>query len=179
MRDMLESALGETGAVVAQYIITLLVILVVVVVAIWVVRRFGSGAITGGSRVRPPRLAIVDDLSIDRRRRLILVRRDNVEHLLLIGGPTDVVVDPFARVRSTAQVCAADFDSPLMQIWRPVATDGEHRRVPAASLTGQSRLRSHTRKRSTPARKPGLISTLARGASSSIGLRPPEGTRPA
>ena len=27
-------------------------------------------------------------------RRLVLVRRDNVEHLLLIGGPTDVVVEP-------------------------------------------------------------------------------------
>src|SRR5262249_17504940 len=31
---------------------------------------------------------------VDNRRRLILVRRDNVEHLLMIGGPSDIVVEP-------------------------------------------------------------------------------------
>ena len=33
-------------------------------------------------------------MPIDQRRRLVLVRRDNVEHLILIGGPADVVVEP-------------------------------------------------------------------------------------
>jgi flagellar protein FliO/FliZ len=37
---------------------------------------------------------VVDYASVDGRRRLILVRRDNVEHLLMIGGPSDVVVEP-------------------------------------------------------------------------------------
>ncbi len=37
---------------------------------------------------------VIDYASVDGRRRLILVRRDNVEHLLMIGGPTDVVVEP-------------------------------------------------------------------------------------
>ena len=46
------------------------------------------------ARGRLPRLAIVDAMGIDSRRRLVLVRRDNVEHLLLIGGPTDIVVEP-------------------------------------------------------------------------------------
>ena len=45
-------------------------------------------------RGRQPRLAVIDHASVDARRRLILIRRDNVEHLLLIGGPTDVVVEP-------------------------------------------------------------------------------------
>jgi flagellar protein FliO/FliZ len=31
---------------------------------------------------------------VDGRRRLVLVRRDNIEHLLMIGGPTDIVVEP-------------------------------------------------------------------------------------
>src|SRR5262249_49192395 len=31
--------------------------------------------------------------TIDSRRRLVLIRRDNVEHLLIIGGPSDVVVE--------------------------------------------------------------------------------------
>src|SRR6185295_17168077 len=34
-----------------------------------------------------------DAASVDGRRRLVIIRRDNVEHLLMIGGPTDVVVE--------------------------------------------------------------------------------------
>jgi flagellar protein FliO/FliZ len=37
---------------------------------------------------------VIDAASVDARRRLILIRRDNVEHLLMIGGPTDIVVEP-------------------------------------------------------------------------------------
>ena len=49
-------------------------------------------------RFRPartePRLEVINAASVDGRRRLVLVRRDNVEHLLLIGGPTDAVIEP-------------------------------------------------------------------------------------
>jgi hypothetical protein len=59
-------------------------------------------------RFRPrtePRLAVIDAASVDARRRLVLVRRDNVEHLLLIGGPTDVVIEPnIAAATAAAQV---------------------------------------------------------------------------
>src|SRR6188768_98740 len=44
-------------------------------------------------RARQPRLGIVDIYDLDRQRQLILLRRDNVEHLLLIGGPNDVVIE--------------------------------------------------------------------------------------
>ncbi len=55
-------------------------------------RRAGSAA--SASRGRQPRLAVIDAAAVDGRRRLVLIRRDNVEHLLMIGGPTDVVVEP-------------------------------------------------------------------------------------
>ena len=45
------------------------------------------------NRNRQPRIAVMDSATIDARRRLVLVRRDNIEHLILIGGPTDVVVE--------------------------------------------------------------------------------------
>ncbi len=45
------------------------------------------------SRSRQPRLGIVDVYDLDRQRQLLLLRRDNVEHLLLIGGPNDVVIE--------------------------------------------------------------------------------------
>jgi hypothetical protein len=39
-------------------------------------------------------LAVIDAATVDGRRRLVLIRRDNIEHLLMIGGPTDLVVEP-------------------------------------------------------------------------------------
>jgi flagellar protein FliO/FliZ len=75
------------------------VILVFVIVGIVVVglllRRFAGdrfGATT--ARNRQPRLGMVDSVDLPfGRRQLLIVRRDNVEHLLMIGGPTDVVIE--------------------------------------------------------------------------------------
>ena len=61
----------------------------------WLVRRFGANRLGGGgARGRQPRLAVIDAATVDGRRRLVLIRRDNIEHLLMIGGPTDLVVEP-------------------------------------------------------------------------------------
>ena len=46
-----------------------------------------------GPRGRQPRLGIVDIYKLDRHRQLILLRRDDIEHLLLVGGPNDVIVE--------------------------------------------------------------------------------------
>ncbi len=46
-----------------------------------------------GGRNRQPRLQVLDAAAVDARRRLVLVRRDNVEHLVMIGGPTDIVIE--------------------------------------------------------------------------------------
>jgi hypothetical protein len=94
---------GERGAVVMQFAITAIVILALVAVAWWLVRRFTGGRLGAANRGRLPRLAIVDAMPIDNRRKLVLVRRDNVEHLILIGGPSDVVVEPaIVRTRTAA-----------------------------------------------------------------------------
>jgi hypothetical protein len=77
-----------------RFLIAFLVVLALIGIAAWVLRRFGSGRLgASSSRGRQPRLAVIDYASVDARRRLILVRRDNVEHLLMTGGPTDVVVE--------------------------------------------------------------------------------------
>ena len=45
------------------------------------------------SRARQPRLGLVDAFSLDGQRQLVLVRRDNIEHLIMIGGPNDVLLE--------------------------------------------------------------------------------------
>jgi flagellar protein FliO/FliZ len=84
---------GEWGGLILQLTITVVVILGLIAVVYWLVRRYSGGGLGRLSRARVPRLAVIDAMAIDGRRRLILVRRDNVEHLILLGGPSDVVVE--------------------------------------------------------------------------------------
>jgi len=43
---------------------------------------------------RPPkRLEVIDQANVDGRRKLLLIRRDNVEHLIMTGGPVDIVIE--------------------------------------------------------------------------------------
>lgn len=59
-----------------------------------VLRRFSPSARLA-ARLRPhrKRLAVVEAAPIDGRRTLVLVRRDETEHLLLLGHTHDLVVE--------------------------------------------------------------------------------------
>jgi flagellar protein FliO/FliZ len=98
---MFDSLFGAEMPLAVRFFLAFVIVLALIGVTAWAVRRFGSGRLGANTRGRQPRLAVIDYASVDGRRRLILVRRDNVEHLLMIGGPTDVVVEPNI-VRATA-----------------------------------------------------------------------------
>src|SRR5205823_8758892 len=77
------------------FLFAFIAVLALIGVAAWLVRRFATNRIGANTnRGRMPRLAVIDAAAVDGRRRLVLVRRDNVEHLLMIGGPSDIVVEP-------------------------------------------------------------------------------------
>ena len=77
------------------FLFAFIAVLALIGVAAWLVRRFASNRLGANTqRGRMPRLAVIDAAAVDGRRRLVLVRRDNVEHLLMIGGPSDIVVEP-------------------------------------------------------------------------------------
>ena len=76
-----------------NFVIAFVFVLLLIGAAAWVVRRFGTTQIDPAARNRQPRLAVVDAAAVDGRRKLVIIRRDNVEHLLMIGGPSDVVVE--------------------------------------------------------------------------------------
>ncbi len=59
-------------------------------------RSYLTGEPIGGYffRTRPERrLSVVEQASVDNRRRLILIKRDGVEHLIMTGGPVDIVIE--------------------------------------------------------------------------------------
>lgn len=55
-----------------------------------VARRFSGGMVP--SR-RQKRLSVLEVAAVDPKRRLVLIKRDQVEHLLLIGGGQDLVIE--------------------------------------------------------------------------------------
>ncbi len=84
----------NTMSVPAKFILVFIVVAAVFGIGGYLWRRMTRVSLASGSRGRQPRLAVLDAASVDGRRQLVLIRRDNVEHLLLIGGPTDIVVEP-------------------------------------------------------------------------------------
>src|SRR5579872_7073935 len=84
------------------FIFAFVAVLALIFLVGWLARRFAGNRLGANTnRGRMPRLAVIDAAAVDGRRRLVLVRRDNIEHLLMIGGPTDIVVEPNI-VRATA-----------------------------------------------------------------------------
>jgi hypothetical protein len=90
----MDALFGTPMPLAARFFIAFLVVLALIGLTAWLVRRFGASRLGGAARGRQPRLAVIDAASVDGRRRLVLIRRDNIEHLLMIGGPTDVVIEP-------------------------------------------------------------------------------------
>ncbi|MEH0069575.1 hypothetical protein V6L77_03245 [Pannonibacter sp. Pt2-lr] len=83
---------GDGIARAMSFIIALAIVFALIGLMVYFLRQFTGNRINAG-RNRQPRIAVMDAMNIDARRRLLLVRRDNVEHLILVGGPTDVVVE--------------------------------------------------------------------------------------
>ncbi|MEX1059577.1 MAG: hypothetical protein WED13_00990 [Methyloceanibacter sp.] len=62
---------------------------------VWAFKTFVTGRTSAHGFLRPrdKRLGVVETASVDARRKLLLVRRDDVEHLIIVGGPVDMVVE--------------------------------------------------------------------------------------
>ena len=85
------SLFGGDNAVLTV-LIALIVVVALIIFGVWALKLVFNA--TGrASRGRAKRLAVVDASPVDQKRQLVLIRRDNVEHLLLIGGSQDIVVE--------------------------------------------------------------------------------------
>ncbi|CCV07115.1 conserved hypothetical protein [Mesorhizobium metallidurans STM 2683] len=98
MLQWLDSVAGPGYAAAILWAVAALVLLFIVLIIIKLVRSLTFGTFVAGGRNRKTRLAVMDATAVDSHRRLVLVRRDDIEHLLLIGGPTDVVVERDIRL---------------------------------------------------------------------------------
>ncbi|MEI8396821.1 MAG: flagellar biosynthetic protein FliO [Rhodospirillaceae bacterium] len=105
-----------------RFLSALVAVLALIGFAGWVLRRLVASGVLPSSLLAtgagsPRRLSVVEVRSLDVRRRLVLVRRDNVEHLLLLGVAADLVIEtgivpPFADVDSSSREASSRELSP-------------------------------------------------------------------
>lgn len=102
MSQLMESVFGPMGPL-AQAFVALVIVVVVIMIALFIYRTVNLPRFGSGGRGKQARLAITDAAAVDQRRRLVLIRRDDVEHLVMIGGPADVVIESNIRRNAPAR----------------------------------------------------------------------------
>lgn len=90
--QFLTSVFGGSDNTVLTSVFALAIVLVLILLGLWILKvLFNASANLGRPRSR--RVNVVDSVAIDGRRRLLIVRRDNVEHLILTGGGQDLLIE--------------------------------------------------------------------------------------
>ncbi len=120
MTDWISAFLGTDLPAWQNYLLLAAGAVVVLLVALWLLRKLTRGTFVSGGRQAQPRISVEDAAPVDSHRRLVLVRRDDVEHLLLIGGASDIVVEHNIRHGSPAQI---PFQRELGERARPAAPE--------------------------------------------------------
>jgi flagellar protein FliO/FliZ len=93
-----------------RFFLALILVLGLILGLAFILRRIGYGP--GGGLTRHRRLRLVESALLDGRHRVVLVRRDDVEHLLLIGPNTSQVVERAIPAPPPAQFDAAPPPTP-------------------------------------------------------------------
>jgi len=90
-----------------RFLLALLFVLGLIGLLAILLRRFGFGAVRispafrSKGRQAEKRLAVVEVAALDARRRLVLIRRDDTEHLVLLGNTADLLIE--SNIKPTRQ----------------------------------------------------------------------------
>ncbi len=67
------------------------IVLLLIVLGLWALKLLTSA--TGRIAATRRRLVVVDKAQVDAKRQVVIIRRDDVEHVIMTGGPTDLVIE--------------------------------------------------------------------------------------
>jgi flagellar protein FliO/FliZ len=101
-----------------RFLVALAFVIALIGLLAFLVKRYGvDGRLQTGRSGK--RLSLVDVAPIDGKRRLVLVRRDDTEHLLLLGATGELVVE--AGIRAAGDRSAAAVERPAADAIRHAA----------------------------------------------------------
>jgi flagellar biogenesis protein FliO len=130
-RDMqfMTSLFGGSENTILHSAFALGIVLAMIVIGLWLLKLLMRGSAGMG---RPKkRVMVVDTATVDGKRQVVIIRRDNVEHLIMTGGPQDLIIEsniaapepapaPVAR-RPTQRPAAPAQPAPAADIATPPA----------------------------------------------------------
>ncbi len=76
-----------------RFVAMLALVLALIAICAWAIRRFGLGGALSATKGGSKRLSIVEVKVIDPRRKLVLIRKDGKEHLVLLGPTQDLLIE--------------------------------------------------------------------------------------
>ena len=141
------------------------IVLVAIVLGLWGLKLLtrATGNMTRG---KDRRLMIVDMARVDTKRQVVIIRRDNVEHVIMTGGPQDLVIEtgiaapaePVAPKRAAHRPMQPKPAAPVEDIAVPITPERPVSREAVDRLRDLARpapLAPHPA--ATPLRKTGLL----------------------
>ena len=129
--QFMTSLFGGSAGTLLNAVFSLGIVVALIVLGLWglkLLTRAGEKISHGKQR----RLVVVDSATVDGKRKVMIIRRDNVEHLIMTGGPQDLVIESGIAVpetpqqqrqaRAAAPAAPADIATPITPD-RPVSRD--------------------------------------------------------
>jgi flagellar biogenesis protein FliO len=101
--QFMTSLFGGSASTLLNAAFALGIVLVLIVLGLWLLKVLTRAGETMG-RGREKRLQIVDTATVDSKRKVMIIRRDNVEHVVMTGGPTDLVIESGIAVPEAPQM---------------------------------------------------------------------------
>ncbi|MCO4316212.1 flagellar biosynthetic protein FliO [Phyllobacterium sp. 21LDTY02-6] len=159
MNAWLATIVGDRAAPIVGFVLLFALVIVLLLLVFGILRRLTGGTFVAGGRNRQVRLSVTDAAAVDNRRRLVLVRRDDVEHLILIGGPTDVIVEQnirqFAKAPRSEPVATAPIAAPEPDLKpEPKPAETPQRQAPQAAPVEAARRPAPQPRQSQPVSPP-------------------------
>jgi len=130
--QFITSLIGGSGNSWLTALFALGIVVVLIVLGVWLLKLLFNVSSNAG-RGRNRRLAVIDSLALDQKRQLLIIRRDNVEHLIITGGPQDVVIETGIVVDEHAAAQPGRRPIPMVAPRNAAAPDAATASAPAAS----------------------------------------------
>jgi flagellar protein FliO/FliZ len=86
-----------------RFLAALVFVLALIGAAAWAARRFGLGGKLAPNTGKDRRLSVVEVSVLDSRRKLVLVRRDHTEYLVLLGPGQDLLLESGIAASAAAE----------------------------------------------------------------------------
>ena len=90
--QFMTSLFGGSAGTLLNAAFALGTVIVLIVLGLWLLKFFTSAGQRLG-RTSDRRLQVIESATVDGKRKVMIVRRDNVEHVIMTGGPQDLVIE--------------------------------------------------------------------------------------